>query len=73
MESAMTSWQTEAGHLSCRWSEVGQHAPYNPVRMQEPRNVPSSYLTPIPDFASHSPFGGTEEWFRLHCSKRKVE
>ena len=24
-----SSWQTETGHLACRWSEVGQRVEYN--------------------------------------------
>ena len=68
----MRSWQAEAGHLSCRWSEI-EHDLYNPTWMQEASNIPSSYLPPAPDFASHSPFGGTEEWFRLHCSNRLLK
>jgi hypothetical protein len=53
-----SSWQIEAGHLVCRWSEVGQHLQYNPPWMQEASDVQGSYLPPLPDFASHSPFGG---------------
>ena len=30
--SAMkSSWQSESGHLACRWSEVGQRVQYNPA------------------------------------------
>jgi hypothetical protein len=28
--AAMRAWQTEVGHLACRWSEVGQRVQYNP-------------------------------------------
>jgi len=52
-----SSWQTETGHLACRWSEVGRHVQYNPRWMQEPSDIQGSYLQPVPDFASHSPFG----------------
>ena len=52
-----SSWQIEAGHLECRWSGVGQHVQYNPAWIQESSGVQGSYLPPLPDFASHSPFG----------------
>jgi len=58
----MRSWQTETGHLACRWSEVGQHVQYNPCWMQETSDIQSGYLPPVTDFASHSPFGGAT-WF----------
>jgi hypothetical protein len=53
-----SSWQTETGQLICRWSDVGQHVEYSPRWMQEASEIQGSYLPPIPDFASHSPFGG---------------
>jgi hypothetical protein len=52
-----SSWQTETGHLACRWSEAGQRVEYHPGWMPETSDVQSGYLPPIPDFASHSPFG----------------
>src|SRR5258706_9285875 len=58
-----TSWQTETGHLACRWSDLEQHAKYDPSWMQKISDVPSGYLELVPDFASHSPFGGAN-WFR---------
>jgi hypothetical protein len=64
-----SSWQTETGHLVCRWSEAGQRAPYNPLWMQEASNVQGSYLPPVPDFASHSPFGGAT-WFKRYTANR---
>ena len=60
--AAMRSWQTEQGHLACRWSEVGQRFEYKPRWMQETAHIQSGYLPPLPDFASHSPFGGPL-WF----------
>lgn len=62
-----SSWQTKTGHLACRWSEVERGVPYNLHWMQEASNVQSGYLPPIPDFASHSPFGGAH-WFELHAT-----
>ena len=64
-----SSWRMETGHLLCRWSEVVQHVQYNPPWMQEASEVQGSYLPPLPDFASHSPFGGAT-WFERyspHC------
>ena len=66
----MRSWQTEMGHLACRWSEVGQRLPYDPLWMRETSDTQSGYLLPIPDFASHSPFGGATSWFQLHLPER---
>jgi hypothetical protein len=62
-----SSWQTETGHLACRWSEAGQHVQYHPGWRQGSSDVQSGYFPPIPDFASHSPFGGAS-WFRLHTA-----
>jgi hypothetical protein len=33
--------------------------------MEETSNIQSGYLPPVPDFASHSPFGGAD-WFQPH-------
>jgi hypothetical protein len=57
-----SSWQTDAGNLSCRWSEVGQRVQYDSAWIQEMSVVQSGYLPPVPDFASHSPLG-SGEWF----------
>jgi hypothetical protein len=65
-----SSWQTETGHLACRWSEVGKRVEYNSPWMQETSHMQSGYPLPVPDFASHSPFGGTTSWFRLHTADR---
>jgi hypothetical protein len=62
-----SSWQTERGHLLCHWSEVGQWTQYNPRWMQETSDAQGSYLSPLPDFASHSPFGGVS-WFQPHTA-----
>jgi len=62
-----SSWQTQTGHLACRWTEAGQRIQYNPCWMQETSNVQSGYLPRVPDFASHSPFGGGADWFQLHA------
>ena len=67
-----SSWQTETGHLVCRWFGVGQLAPYNPSWLQETSDIQSSYLPPLPDFASRSPFGGAH-WFQPDPSDRDCE
>ena len=69
----MRSWRTETGHLTCRWSEVGQRVPYDLGWMQEMSDIGSGYLPPIPDFASHSPFGGGTLWFQIHAAERESE
>ena len=38
-----SSWQTETGHLVCRWSEVGKPLQYNPKWMQEASTSQGSY------------------------------
>lgn len=57
------SWKSEAGQLTCHLGDAALHEPYRPEWMQEDSNVPSGYLPPIPDFTSHSPFGGVA-WFQ---------
>jgi len=60
-----SSWQIETGHLVCRWSK-GQRVPYNPPWMEEAPEAQGSHLPPVPDFASHSPFGGPSWFDRWH-------
>jgi hypothetical protein len=62
-----SSWQTDTGILACRWFDLGQHAQYESAWMRESSEIQGSYLPPLPDFASHSPFGGAS-WFDLHCA-----
>jgi len=50
----------------------GQRVPYNLGRMQETSDIQSGYLPPLPDFASHSPFGGAS-WFEPHTADRNSE
>ena len=63
-------WQTGRGHLTCRWDP--RHSQQNPAWMQEMPNIEGSYLEPVPDFASHSPFGGPS-WFELHALRSSGE
>jgi hypothetical protein len=67
----MRLWQNQTGHLECRWSEAGQRVAYQATWMKEASEASGTYIPPIPDFASHSPFGGTVSWFLLHASKAK--
>ncbi len=68
----MRSWLMETGHLVCRWREVEQRVQYNPTWMQDASDAQGSYLPPIPDFASHSPFGGAT-WFLRYTPDRDPE
>jgi hypothetical protein len=60
-----SSWKSETGRLTCVWSEIGRHDNnYDPPWMREAASdVLSGYLTPLPDFLCHSPFGGVA-WFQ---------
>jgi len=64
-----STWQMERGQLICRWSEGGQRGQYNPLWMQQASDIHGSYLPPVPDFASHSPFGGAT-WFQRFTPNR---
>jgi len=56
------SWQTEIGHLVCRWSQFGERVQYNPPWIQDTsRDVLSNSLTAL-DFTRLSPFSGSE-WY----------
>lgn len=57
-----SAWQAEAGRLACHWSEAVHGAKYDAPWMREAPNVQGSYLEPLTDFASHSPFCGAS-WF----------
>jgi len=67
-----SSWQVDTGTLACRWSEVGERVQYNSSWMQETSDIQGGYSPPLPDFASHSPFGGAS-WFEPHCTPRNSE
>lgn len=58
-----TAWQTETGSLECRWSGLMERTQYTPDWLREASAGPhETVLTPVPDFAAHSPFG-SGEWF----------
>ena len=56
-----SSWKTKSGELVCKWSDVVGQLTDFPAWMREAEKC-GSYLEPVPDFASHSPFGGPS-WF----------
>jgi hypothetical protein len=58
-----TSWQTETGHLRCRWFESSQSLQRTAPLFEEASESRDRSVSPgIPDFARHSPFG-SGEWF----------
>ena len=62
MATAIWGWQIEKGRLVLKWSDSPTRQHYFPSWMREVESPPGSYLPPLPDFASHSPFGGAF-WF----------
>ncbi len=63
-----SAWKTaEGNHLECSWTDVGQEVRYDPSWMQSAPPASGTHLTPLPDFASHSPFGRVA-WFRCDNS-----
>lgn len=65
-------WQTEAGHLVWRWSDVAERVQYDPSWMQDTASMQGSYLPPPGNFASHSPFGGAH-WFQPNPADRNSD
>ena len=57
-----TSWQTEAQHLSCRWSEAGESVHYDSAWVQA-APIEDSATVPDSPFALSS-FAG-KDWFSL--------
>lgn len=66
-----TSWQTETGQLTLRWSDVGVRVYFDTPLALEASSAQGSYLPPIPDFASHSPFGGPS-WFQPPLTRDRL-
>jgi len=58
-----SSWQAETGHLVLHWAEVGQRDRCRPLWMLESSHAQGGDIPPLPDFSSHSPFGGVA-WFQ---------
>ena len=48
-----SSWQTETGRITCRWSAWQSRDPYTPAWMEHAPNIEGCYLPPLPDFPSH--------------------
>jgi hypothetical protein len=69
-----SSWKCEAGHLTCRWPEVGERATYNPPWMQQTASnvTPKLALPLFLDFARLSPFGG-QMWIAIRCYRRSCD
>lgn len=64
MSAMKTSWQTETGHLECRWSEAGERLRYNAPWLQDAsRSLQRKACPVLPDFRRRSPFG----WYVLEC------
>lgn len=57
-----SAWQDESGQLACQWSRAWQRVEQAPQWLLEIAEMPSGYLPPVTDFASHGPFGGPS-WF----------
>lgn len=57
-----TSWQTDADHIVCRWSDAENTIPYRPPWLQEAAEGDEIASDLMPDFTRHSPLG-SGEWF----------
>ena len=57
-----TSWQTDTGHLECRWSDPGELRRNDSWMHDISEASDRSAVPSIPDFARHSPLG-SGEWF----------
>jgi hypothetical protein len=57
-----TNWKYETGHLVCKLSHAGQLSGFHPDWMKDEASGTDLHLTPTPNFAAHSPFGGAT-WF----------
>lgn len=65
-------WQTDTGHLACRWSDLTDPAAYHPRWFEDTSGAHGSYLPPPPDFASRSPFAG-QSWFQPPTPQRPCD
>lgn len=63
-----TSWGLEMGHLACRWFEGGTRVPYDWTWLRDVAGSQGSYLPPLPDFPSHTPFG-IPSWFERYVER----
>ena len=65
-----SSWTTATGELARRWFEAEQNGSSISPAVPEEAEGKGCYLEPLPDFASHSPFGGAT-WFQPPSADRK--
>ena len=63
-----SSWNSKAGSLVCLWS-FEREPEYNLSWMQQTVEMQGSYLPPLTNFASHSPFSGPS-WFDRYRQPR---
>jgi hypothetical protein len=51
------TWQTETGHLACRWSDLLQHVPHNPGWLQD--GIPTGAEPAAPCYLDFRRFSGS--------------
>lgn len=61
----ISSWQLKDGRLVRFWSGHVEPGESELPLMESASDIPSGYLPPMPDFASHSPFGGPSGFWCL--------
>lgn len=61
----ISSWQMKDGRLTRFWTGQVERYEYESPVMQPSPNIQSGYLPPMPDFESHSPFGGPAGFWLL--------
>jgi len=62
----MNRWSFDGNRIVSHWTDIRCKADQVPERVDAPE-MSGSYLVPLPDFASHSPFGGAT-WFTPHLN-----
>jgi hypothetical protein len=68
-----SSWEMKEGHVVCHWFGPIERDKYESPWMQASSNVQGAYLSPMPDFANHSPFGGPYSFWFLPRTHRQPE
>lgn len=59
-------WSIDGDKIVSHWADIGRAADFKPEWMNA-SDMAGSHLAPLPDFASHSLFGGAT-WFTAHVS-----
>jgi hypothetical protein len=59
-------WSLDGNRIVSRWVDIGRTVEYASEWVNA-SETNGSYLAPLPDFASHSPFGGAT-WFTPHLN-----